>query len=160
MKKTGLAKERVLRDHTNKDWKVAHNIWANVKDIMTRIFWKSTPSDLAGSITEDGAWHDLDLTSYTTEKTKGVIISVLMHRLLAAGGSPSDIWIYTRKNGSSASFEGILRKVQVSRADGGASINYYFGGMLIQACDTGEVIEYKVESNTVIDNFLILGYWE
>jgi len=118
---------------------------------FSKIIWLATPVDKAG-LTTDDAWHDLDLTGDTSANAVGVVIWAKVSR----GGGGASRYIYTRKDGSSAaSGEGGIESN--SSAEAGTFVN---AGQWIQGCTTGQVIEYKVQTDSTVTFFYIVGYWE
>lgn len=106
---------------------------------------------VAKSLTSDGAWHDLDLTANTSANAKGVIIWAQVSR----GGGGAERYILTRINGGTNNW-----------GDGGVYSNTTGSGTLKnaaqwhQGCDTGQIIEYFVQTDSGVGWFYIVGYWE
>ena len=118
---------------------------------FSKIIWLATPVDKAG-LTCDDSWHDLDLTGDTSANAVGVVIWAKVSR---SGGGASR-YIYTRKDGSdAANGEGGI--MSDSSQEAGILEN---AGQWIQGCTTGQVIEYKVQTDSTVTFFYIVGYWE
>lgn len=125
--------------------------WKNAAH-TSKITWLATPVNKAG-LTADGAWHDLDLTADTSANAKGVIL--WGHVTRGAGSAIRYIW--TRKNGSAAaSGEG-----GVGGGGAGTTTGTWDSyGQWHQGCDSGQVIEYNIQTNSVSAFLYVVGYWE
>ncbi|MBD3282278.1 MAG: hypothetical protein GF387_01585 [Candidatus Portnoybacteria bacterium] len=110
--------------------------------------WKSSPTTL--SFTEDGAWHDIDLTSATSSNASYAIIS------WAAWNTQDDhiVDIRFRKNGSSSTWE--------AAAMSGGDAPGRGSGQFIMALDSGQIMEYKVATKHVYGFYEVevVGYIE
>ena len=125
---------------------------------LNAMIWNTSLTDLSGSMTESTTYQDLDLTAYSSANAKGVIISVTCNRLLGTGGSSSGN-LFLRKNGSSVGHH--VQTEFYCRNDSGGNITYQWSDMLFCPCDSGQVIEWKVDHTaTKIVNFYVVGYWE
>lgn len=113
------------------------------------IVWKSSPSTF--SPTCDSTWRNLDVTSLTSANAKAVIISIN-----GSGGR----WMrfYTRRNGSSANFEGVAKQ-GILDSTGQWGSNQDFGSMIIQGVDSGQVLQYWCWREGTY-TWQIVGYFE
>jgi len=145
-----FAKDNDFQHHLNDDWHIVHGLWVQIRGYLDRnllrLNWKTTPQSL--TLTNDSAWHELDLTAYTSSKTVAVIISIGQ---LSSGGR----WftLRTRKKGSSADYEGIFSY----NIDNHTIEN--FGGQILQAVDGGQVLEYNLARECNPGVYLV-GYWD
>lgn len=125
---------------------------------VSKAIWKDTEgdalSDLNRTSTQD--WTDLDLTSFTSAKAK---FALLRLRTSIDSYTNGDVYIRTRKNGTSASIgaTGFLAAYNgIKRAD--LVDNFVTVGL-----DSGQVVEYKVvvSGTAQVDFFItVLGYIE
>ena len=118
------------------------------------ITWKATSSaQLALDNQGDVAYTDLDLTSVTSADAKGVFMLVAMRNDTAGEYAQC----FFRKNGDTPTYP-----TEFSTDDSfGANVNHK--GMVAVGCDTGQIIEYKIDtesSSTVSVVLSVLGYWE
>jgi len=124
-------------------------VWASVAPI-----WKATNSlslDLNGQ--GDVAFTDVDLTSVTSANATAVVCRVLLRNTTAGEYAVARF----RKNGDTPTYGAEIRVTDAQGGDTG-DVN-----IIIVACDTGEIIEYDIDtetSNTVVLQLAILGYWE
>jgi hypothetical protein len=135
-----VAKKSDLDFHLGQDWKVAHDIWKNAKNYVDNSIpvWVEDVRDL--SITSDGNWHELTINT----NARIAVIGILWD------GAGSSDWIrfYTRKKGSSSTFEGIVR---LNAYDG--------GGMITQPCDSSGKLEYYCALTAGSVTVRLIGYW-
>ncbi|RKX45680.1 MAG: hypothetical protein DRP27_03530 [Thermotogae bacterium] len=117
---------------------------------FSTVVWKNSPA--AYSLTRDNAWHDLDVTSVTSANTRAVILSIYMYR----GGGGGEMYCFTRRNGSTASYEGLVRSNPIAEQTGTAHI----GGVVVQGTDSGQVFEYKCYTDVSSATLQVLGYIE
>jgi hypothetical protein len=149
-----FAKDNDFQHHLNDDWHIVHGLWVQIRGYLDRnllrLNWKTTPQLL--TLTNDDAWHDLDVTAYTSAKCTAVILAVRW----TTGGRWANF--YTRLNGSSADYEGI------------AGFSYHASGPLdvlgdnagcqiIQKVDADGIFEYKLAKEGTFDVYLV-GYWD
>ena len=151
MKENELAKQADFAGHLAQDWRTAHAIWANIKDIIPS-YTSLTPTDISGGMTMDGTWRDLDLSAY-------VPATVFLISLLVTGVSCGR-WIIARfrPNGSGAA-DGETRYAWETLDSG--SNNCTFNALAGQlACSmVDQTMEYKIEREGTV-NIYLLGYWK
>lgn len=100
-----------------------------------------------GDLTEDNAWHTLDLSGIVPADTKGVALFV-MYKASGAGQS-----IVFRKNGN---FFTSNRSMIVT-----AVADIFHTQDIIVSCDTDRFVEYKMSSpQTVTVRILVKGWWK
>lgn len=118
------------------------------------IVWKATTTaSLALDNQGDVAFTDLDLTSVTSADAAGVLISASLRNNTA---NEYARFIF-RKNGTTPDYPAEL----TTDDSFGANVNHF--GMYLIGCDTGQIIEYKIDtesSSTVSVVLSVLGYWE
>ena len=97
-----------------------------------------------GDLTDDNAWHDMDLSAIVGVGTVAVRLKV------GCTGTSVNKTIEFRKNGNSNEHTTSMQEIIV------ANINQY--AEHIVACDSGRIIEYRINdmSGTTI---WILGWW-
>ena len=118
------------------------------------ITWKATSSaQLALDNQGDVGFTDLDLTSVTSANAEGVFLLVAMRNDTANEYAQC----FFRKNGDTPTYP-----TEFSTDDSfGANVNHK--GMVAVGCDTGQIIEYKIDtesSSSVSLLVSVLGYWE
>jgi len=96
-------------------------------------------------LTQDGAWHDLDLSSIVPVGVK--VVSVNFQLSDTAAGS----YMIFRKNGNSNSVTRTVIGTQV------ANVVTYSDGIV--ACDSGRVIEYLVSQAISSITITVKGWW-
>jgi hypothetical protein len=118
------------------------------------ITWKATTTaTLALDNQGDVGFTDVDLTSVTSSDAEGVILSVSMRNNTANEYAQLEF----RKNGDTPDYP-----AKMTTDDSfGANVNHY--GTILVGCDTGQIIEYKIDtesSSSVSVMMSVLGYWE
>lgn len=158
MKESGFAKQDDLNFHKKEDWHSVHGLWPQIKDYLDRNIPRyhqlATPVSLAGSMTGDGAWHDLDLTS----NTSSTCFKVKLLCRLSESGNSRWVMLYTRKKGSSANYEGGFALELEDSVPGSVKIKN-FVGEIDQGVDTGQVLEYKRSNEGTLEVYLV-AYWD
>lgn len=117
--------------------------------VIERTIWLASPSRVytSGGSNAASTWVDLDLSSYTTDKTKLVIIEVELKH--SAAGQ----WIGFRKNGDTPSY--ILHRKR------NELVNTLCSDQFIIGCDNAQVIEWQcTQLNADEINIDVLGYIE
>lgn len=113
------------------------------------LVWKDVPTTFGPTC--DDSWYTYDATGATSANATAVIISI-------SGSGGRWFNFYTRRNGSTADFEGVARQgVLDSTASWGENENY--GAMIIQGTDSGQVFEYKCRREGGY-TWQIVGYFE
>ena len=127
--------------------------WAAPSGGSTIVWKATTTASLALDNQGDVAFTDLDLTSVTSADAAGVLISASLRNNTA---NEYARFIF-RKNGTTPDYPAEL----TSDDSFGANVNHF--GMYLIGCDTGQIIEYKIDtesSSTVSVMLSVLGYWE
>jgi hypothetical protein len=116
--------------------------------VIEKTTWLASPSrvlNLASANTTN--WTNLDLSSYTTSKTKFVIITMYIKHSVA------EKYLELRKNGDTPSYTVLLYNPVADKM-------YSMGGITV-GCDDNQIIEYHCSvanaDNLIID---LLGYIE
>jgi hypothetical protein len=123
MKESEVAKQSDLSAHIKSAWNIAHSIWPNIRP---KIPYFTETASVSYTPTSDSAWHDVTVAG---APTNAVVIAVLS--VYWQGDADVDYFsFYTRKNGSSATYEGVA---------GGAGRH---GSMIFQVLDTDNKYEY------------------
>jgi len=97
------------------------------------------------TLTEDNAWHDLDLSGIVAAGAKAVLFKVVMKD--GATGTTFDL----RENGNANAVSMGTIITQVS--------NVWVTGDLICACDSDRKVEYKASAAFDNLNVLVKGWW-
>jgi len=105
--------------------------------------WKEAPANISSEFVFDSAWHEIELTKWTSTNARAVILSIRAH------GGDSGFQFFTRRRGGTIYFEGALE----GRAD--------LAGMIIQGVDYLQGIEYLGgKSEMTIAVIKLVGYVE
>ena len=120
----------------------------------SKIVWKATTTaTLALDNQGDVGFTDVDLTSVTSSDAAGVILSASMRNNTANEYAQLEF----RKNGDTPDYP-----AKMTTDDSfGANVNHF--GTILVGCDTGQIIEYKIDtesSSSVSVTMSVLGYWE
>lgn len=123
---------------------------ARLDDMLPHFHDRGDPSAndfTQATLTVDGAWHDMDLSSIVPVGTKAVLLGGLI-RDDAVGNS-----VMFRENGNTNAYNVERVFTQVA--------NVTLGYTTIVACDTNRVIEYRfVEADFDIAYVNVKGWWK
>jgi len=135
-----IVKRTEFENHLREDFRKAHDIWPNLKyGIPT---FTESISEL--SHTGDANWYDVTVSGASTGADKKIMVLLTVYEALGTGS----YYFYTRKNGSSANFEGAFK----AKDDATATI--------FQLCDSNATYEYKTNTAKSSSFFITqLGYF-
>ncbi len=84
MKKSPVAASSDLDGHISANPRVAHGVWNMVRPLIAATIPAvvDTPTDLVSAFTWDDAWHDMDLSAYTSATARWAIMAVGCRRTI------------------------------------------------------------------------------
>lgn len=149
-----LVPEADFKNHVSQDPKIVHQIWALAMKYIQR--YVPLAAHQALTLTNDGAWHDLDLSAYISATAKRVKIAVYVTE-----GASADRWfiLETRKHGSAMDYENIWATENLDTTTGYCTIQKY-AFTFEQECDDAGVIQYLLSSDMTTANIDLVGYYE
>lgn len=154
MSDKGFAETPEFQAHIKADWKVAHGIWAQVRQLIPK-FVPLTPTAISGSWTIDGAWHDADLSAYLPTTVTMVHLLVVCD---GTSGSPRWVLSHFRRNGSSESGGDVRFEWQTyDSTDTNCHYDNLSGFLICPMVD--RTLEYKITREGDVTVYL-LGYWQ
>lgn len=151
MSDKGFAETPEFQAHIKADWKVAHGIWAQVRQLIPK-YVALSPTSISGSMTMDDSWRDLDLSAY-------VPATVFMVKLLVVGASGGR-WILARFRPNGSSDANGESRFEWEALDSTA-VNCTYNALAAEvSCSmVDRTLEYKITREGDVTVYL-LGYWQ